>query len=149
MLVMTAGLPPPYWVYAIRYFALCHNTQKRGEDETPWKARFGEEFDYPLIPFGSAVRYLPPPDTRIKQPKVGPRTRVGIYLGYVHHAGGSVGPDHYVMPLDQLNGLNMKTGMKADGKRPCVDRPEQLWTSTCLTHSGPPHVGMLTTLSPR
>ena len=54
-LLMTAGLPPPYWVYAIRYFALCHNTQKRGEDETPWKARFGEEFDSPLILFGSAV----------------------------------------------------------------------------------------------
>ena len=94
-LLMSAGLPPQYWVYAVPYFCLCLNAQAGEDGESPWKTRFGEPFTSPLIPFGLAVRYLPPPDSRLKQPKTGPRTRVGIYMGYVHHAGGRAGPDRY------------------------------------------------------
>eukprot|EP00959_Pyramimonas_sp_CCMP1952_P168677 3524118-Pyramimonas_sp.AAC.1 len=59
-----------------------------------------------------------------------PRTRAGIYFGYAQHSGGRVGPDHYGMPLAQLEGLNFTTGMKADGSRPIVERTEQVWTDT-------------------
>eukprot|EP00959_Pyramimonas_sp_CCMP1952_P081499 1702762-Pyramimonas_sp.AAC.1 len=59
-----------------------------------------------------------------------PRTRVGIYLGYVQHAGGRVGPDHYCLPLAQLEGLNFTSGTKADGNIPIVERTEQVWADT-------------------
>eukprot|EP00959_Pyramimonas_sp_CCMP1952_P243531 5090426-Pyramimonas_sp.AAC.1 len=59
-----------------------------------------------------------------------PITRVGVYLGYVQHAGGRVGPDPCCVPLAQLEGLNFTTGMKADGNVPIVERTEQVWTDT-------------------
>eukprot|EP00959_Pyramimonas_sp_CCMP1952_P003235 67056-Pyramimonas_sp.AAC.1 len=31
------------------------------------------------------------------------------------------------MHLEQLGGLNFKTGMKKDGRKPAVERPEQIW----------------------
>eukprot|EP00959_Pyramimonas_sp_CCMP1952_P103975 2173363-Pyramimonas_sp.AAC.1 len=61
-----------------------------------------------------------------------PRTRVGVYLGYVQHTGGRVGADHYCMPLAQLEGWNFTTGMRADGNRPIVERTEQAWTDTAV-----------------
>eukprot|EP00959_Pyramimonas_sp_CCMP1952_P220063 4601163-Pyramimonas_sp.AAC.1 len=61
-----------------------------------------------------------------------PRTRVGVYLGYVQHAGGHVGPDHYCVPLAQLEELNFATSMKADGNIPIVERTEQVWTDAAV-----------------
>eukprot|EP00959_Pyramimonas_sp_CCMP1952_P031092 651970-Pyramimonas_sp.AAC.1 len=90
---MAAGLPAQLWVCAVPCFCACYNATQQENGKTPWGLRLGGPFDAPLFPFGSAVRYLPPLDPRMKQPKLAPRTRVGIDLGYVQHAGGRVGPD--------------------------------------------------------
>ena len=49
-LLMSAGLPPQYWVFAVPYFCLCFNAQPGEDGESPWKARFGEPFTSPLYP---------------------------------------------------------------------------------------------------
>eukprot|EP00959_Pyramimonas_sp_CCMP1952_P301066 6299274-Pyramimonas_sp.AAC.1 len=53
----------------------------------------------------------------------------GIYLGHVHKAGGSVGPDSYVIPLRQLDGLNMESGRTPEGKRPNIEQSDQVYSN--------------------
>ena len=48
-----------------------------------------------------------------------------------------MGPDCYVMPLSLLDGFSFKTGRKADGNRPVVDRSEQLWTDLGIEEHEP------------
>eukprot|EP00959_Pyramimonas_sp_CCMP1952_P120372 2517123-Pyramimonas_sp.AAC.1 len=50
----------------------------------------------------------------------------GIYLGYAHKAGGMVGPESYVTPLRQLDGLNMETGRTPASKRPITEKSDQV-----------------------
>eukprot|EP00959_Pyramimonas_sp_CCMP1952_P287040 6002788-Pyramimonas_sp.AAC.1 len=77
MLLMTAGLLAQFWAFAVPSFCACYNATHQENGKTPWELRFGGLFSAPLVPFGSAVRYLPPPEPRTKQPKMAPRTRVG------------------------------------------------------------------------
>ena len=53
----------------------------------------------------------------------------GIYLGYVHKAGGMVGPESYVVPLRQLDGLNMESGRTPEGKRPIIEKSDQVYSN--------------------
>eukprot|EP00959_Pyramimonas_sp_CCMP1952_P438044 9170566-Pyramimonas_sp.AAC.1 len=77
---MTAGLPAQFWAFAVPYFCTCYNATHAENGKTLWELRFGGPFNAPLVPFGSAVRYLPPLEPRIKQPKMAPITRVGVCL---------------------------------------------------------------------
>eukprot|EP00959_Pyramimonas_sp_CCMP1952_P335545 7025879-Pyramimonas_sp.AAC.1 len=40
-LLVQAGVPPPYWTYAVRYFCLCYNTRTPAEGQPSWERRFG------------------------------------------------------------------------------------------------------------
>eukprot|EP00959_Pyramimonas_sp_CCMP1952_P185072 3869975-Pyramimonas_sp.AAC.1 len=53
----------------------------------------------------------------------------GTYLGHVHKAGGLVGPDSYVIPLRQLDGLNMESGRTPEGKRPTIEKSDQVYSN--------------------
>eukprot|EP00959_Pyramimonas_sp_CCMP1952_P409948 8591460-Pyramimonas_sp.AAC.1 len=53
----------------------------------------------------------------------------GICLGYVHKAGGLVGPDSYVVFLKQLDGLNMESGRTQEGKRPTIEKSDQVYSN--------------------
>eukprot|EP00959_Pyramimonas_sp_CCMP1952_P133383 2789081-Pyramimonas_sp.AAC.1 len=53
----------------------------------------------------------------------------GIYLGCVHKAGGMVGPESYVVPLRQLDGLNMESGRTLEGKRPAIEKSDQVYSN--------------------
>eukprot|EP00959_Pyramimonas_sp_CCMP1952_P424696 8895413-Pyramimonas_sp.AAC.1 len=86
--LMRAGLPPPYWTYAVRYFCLRCNTRTPAEGQSSWERRLGCQFNAPLLPFGSLVRYAPPPESRFRTAKTGATMIPGIYLGCVHKAGG-------------------------------------------------------------
>eukprot|EP00959_Pyramimonas_sp_CCMP1952_P364099 7624845-Pyramimonas_sp.AAC.1 len=79
-LLMQAGLPPPYWTYAVRYFCLCYNARAPEEGKSSWGRRFGHMFEAPLFPFGSLVRYVPPPESRFRTAKTGGTMIPGIYL---------------------------------------------------------------------
>eukprot|EP00959_Pyramimonas_sp_CCMP1952_P344094 7206992-Pyramimonas_sp.AAC.1 len=77
--LMQAGLPPPFWTYAVRYFCLCYNTRTPAEGQSSWERRFGCKFDAPLLPFGSLMRYAPPPESRFRTAKTGATMIPGIY----------------------------------------------------------------------
>eukprot|EP00959_Pyramimonas_sp_CCMP1952_P356533 7466482-Pyramimonas_sp.AAC.1 len=62
-LLMQAGLPPPVWTHAVRYFCVCYSARTPDEGESSWKRRFGHEFAAPLRPFGSLVRFMFPPES--------------------------------------------------------------------------------------
>eukprot|EP00959_Pyramimonas_sp_CCMP1952_P134680 2818679-Pyramimonas_sp.AAC.1 len=79
-LLRQAGLPPPYWTYAVRYFCPCYNTRTPAEGQSSWERRFGCKFYAPLLPFGSLVRYVPPPESRFRTAKTGATMIPGIYL---------------------------------------------------------------------
>ena len=131
-LLTEAGLPPPYWTYAVRYFCLCYNVQPYPgavDGDNSWRKRFKADFSGPLLPFGSLVKYMPPPESRYRVAKTGQNLIVGVYLGYVHKAGGCVGPDSYVVPLRQLDGLNMVTGRTPAGKRPIIEKSDQVYSA--------------------
>eukprot|EP00959_Pyramimonas_sp_CCMP1952_P153672 3215235-Pyramimonas_sp.AAC.1 len=70
-LLMQAGLPPPFWAYAVRYFCLCYNARIPDEGESSWRRRFGHELAAPLLPFGSLVRFMPPTESRLRIAKTG------------------------------------------------------------------------------
>jgi len=40
-----------------------------------------------------------------------------------------VGPDSYVLPFRQLEGLNMETGMTPEGKRPIIEKSDQVYSN--------------------
>ena len=94
-----AGLPPPFWTYAVRYFCLCINVQQDTEGDSPWRKRFGSDFQYPLLPLGSLMRYMHPPESRFRVAKTGSTMVTGLFLGFVHKAGGVVDPDSYAVPF--------------------------------------------------
>eukprot|EP00959_Pyramimonas_sp_CCMP1952_P466855 9490645-Pyramimonas_sp.AAC.1 len=87
-LLAQAGLPPPYWTYAVRYFCLCYNARTPEEGKSSWERRFGHQFEAPLLPFGPLARHVPPPESRFRIAKTGGAMILGSYLGYVHKAGG-------------------------------------------------------------
>eukprot|EP00959_Pyramimonas_sp_CCMP1952_P114951 2403274-Pyramimonas_sp.AAC.1 len=53
----------------------------------------------------------------------------GIYFGYVHKAGGMVGPESYVSPLRQLDGLNVESGRTPAGKRPTIEKSDHVYSN--------------------
>ena len=61
-----AGLPHPYWHWALLYHEVAWNiTPHEGRPEkVPWIARFGEELSGLRIPFGTKVHYVPAPGSR-------------------------------------------------------------------------------------
>eukprot|EP00959_Pyramimonas_sp_CCMP1952_P345602 7237740-Pyramimonas_sp.AAC.1 len=77
---MQAGLPPPYWTYAVRYCRLFYNARTPEEGKSSWERLFGHPFAVPLLPFGSRVRYVPPPESRFRIAKTGGTMIPGLYL---------------------------------------------------------------------
>eukprot|EP00959_Pyramimonas_sp_CCMP1952_P126439 2644400-Pyramimonas_sp.AAC.1 len=53
----------------------------------------------------------------------------GLYLGYVHKAGGLGGPESYVVPLRLLDGLNMESGCTPEGKRPTIEKSDLVYSN--------------------
>ena len=64
------------------------NTIQVGEEITPWKLRFGEDFKGPKVPFGCQIDCWTGPRKRPKQDlKYEPTSKPGIFLAYVVHPG--------------------------------------------------------------
>eukprot|EP00959_Pyramimonas_sp_CCMP1952_P061395 1283035-Pyramimonas_sp.AAC.1 len=97
------------------------------EGKSSWERRFGHTFETPLLHFEPLVRHVPPPESRFRTAKTGGAMIPGIHLGYVHTAGGMIGPESYVVPLRQLGGLNMESGRAPEGKRPIIEKSDQVY----------------------
>eukprot|EP00959_Pyramimonas_sp_CCMP1952_P381676 7997942-Pyramimonas_sp.AAC.1 len=85
---MQAGLPPPYWTYAVRYFCLCYNTRTPAEGQSGLERRFGCQFNAPRLPFGSLIRYVPPPESRFRTAKTWSDDDSRDILGVCAQSGG-------------------------------------------------------------
>eukprot|EP00959_Pyramimonas_sp_CCMP1952_P199695 4177034-Pyramimonas_sp.AAC.1 len=85
---MQAGLPPPFWTHAVRYFCLCYIAWVPENVGSPWRRRFGHDSAAPLRRFGSLVRLAPPPESRLRIAKAGGAMISGIHFGNAHKAGG-------------------------------------------------------------
>ena len=82
--LVQSGLSPSWWPEAARYFAFMHQIQEisKPPDVTPWRDRFGKDYDGPRIPFGAAIRYRP--SSKAGQqllPKFGEKALPGIFIG--------------------------------------------------------------------
>ena len=77
----------------------------RADGQTSYKARYGEDFDGPIIPFGCAITYKP---SRKKDqdalPKLGHKTCEGLFMGYHQKAGGGWSGD-----VDILDSVDLTT----------------------------------------
>lgn len=86
-LLVQAGLPPVCWAYAATCYCMLSilvekaPTQELFPGQTKWHTRTGAAFTGHIVPFGSAVYYLPTKD-RYTTSKAAPRQRVRIFMGY-------------------------------------------------------------------
>ena len=86
--LVRCGLRAKWWPYACLYWAHSHNiwdkhyTKPEDHISSPWKKRFGYDFDGKRIPFGAKVWYKLNP---VKQQAAGdfePSTTPGLFLGW-------------------------------------------------------------------
>ncbi len=83
-----------------------HDITRNGH--TAYKARFGEEFNGPILPFGCGIKFKPssPKDIGLL-PKFGDKLLDGIFVGYVQRAGGGWSGDIEV--IDAIDLTNAQT----------------------------------------
>ena len=77
----------------------------RADGKTAYKARFGEDFDGPIVPSGCAVAYKPSRKKDIVAlAKLGQKTCEGLFMGYHLNDGGGWSGD-----VDILDSLELTT----------------------------------------
>ena len=101
--LLQAGLHHQYWPHAARHWCFMSNVIQVGEEATPWKIRFGENFKGPKIPFGCQIDYWTGPRKRPKPDlKYEPTSKPGIFLGYVVHPGFDFRTEFIVASLKEI-----------------------------------------------
>ncbi len=116
-LMIRAGLPSVFWVWAAPCYCFLLNTKKRELTRTdaagdkikllssPWKERFGTDFKGTRFPFGSLVFFMPAPTKYdFKGDKFAPRLKPGIFLGYQMKPGGMWSGEYIVADLSDFAG---------------------------------------------
>ena len=81
--LLEAGIPPCFWMYAIRCVSHLLNIEPNDDEVSSWCKLHGEEFKGKMIPFGALV-YFKPSDARAReqQHKFDPMGIPGIFAGY-------------------------------------------------------------------
>ena len=101
--LLQSGLHHQYWPHAARHWCFMSNVIQVGEEATPWKIRFGENFKGPKIPFGCQIDYGTGPRKRPKPDlKYEPTSKPGIFLGYVVHPGFDFRTEFIVASLKEI-----------------------------------------------
>eukprot|EP00971_Amphidinium_carterae_P059634 1179298-Amphidinium_carterae.2 len=97
-----SGLQHGHWPYAMEHAALMRNVYipYHTHERTPWLARFGEEFQWEVWPFGASMRALVKSD---KQGKFEANAREALFLGY-EFAPGYIHADYRVATLPMGSG---------------------------------------------
>ena len=78
--------------------------------QSKWRARTGIAFTGHVIPFGSAVYYLPTQD-RYTTSKAAPRQRVGIFVGYRLQTQAKWSGEYVIIDMDVF--INKNLGIDA------------------------------------
>ena len=81
--LLEAGIPPCFWMYAIRCVSHLLNIEPHDDEVSSWCKLHGEEFKGKMIPFGALV-YFKPSDARAReqQHKFDPMGIPGVFAGY-------------------------------------------------------------------
>ena len=81
--LLEAGIPPCFWMYAIRCVSHLLNIEPNDDEVSSWCKLHGEEFKGKMIPFGALV-YFKPSDARAReqQHKFDPMGIPGVFAGY-------------------------------------------------------------------
>ena len=81
--LLEAGIPPCFWMYAIRCVSHLLNIEPNDDEVSSWCKLHGEEFKGKMIPFGAFV-YFKPSDARAReqQHKFDPMGIPGVFAGY-------------------------------------------------------------------
>ena len=95
--LVAAGLPPCYWEFALKCYALLHNTEKVN-GHSPWELTFGEEFQGKRIPFGALVNFKPTSSRKLST-KFGPDAVTGVFAGYITTSGENWRREYLAWPL--------------------------------------------------
>ena len=85
--LLEAGIPPCFWMYAIRCVSHLLNIEPNDDEVSSWCKLHGEEFKGKMIPFGALVYFKPSGSReREQQHKFDPMGIPGVFAGY------SIGP---------------------------------------------------------
>jgi hypothetical protein len=112
VLLVQAGLPPVFWPYAATCYCMLSNivdkapNQELFPGQTKWHARTGSSFNGHVIPFGSAVYYLPTKE-RYTTSKAAPRQRVGIFMGYRLQTQAKWSGEYVILDMDVFVDKNL------------------------------------------
>ena len=81
--LLEAGIPPCFWMYAIRCVSHLLNIEPNDDEVSSWCKLHGEEFKGKMFPFGALV-YFKPSDARAReqQHKFDPMGIPGVFAGY-------------------------------------------------------------------
>ena len=81
--LLEAGIPPCFWMYAIRCVSHLLNIEPNDDEVSSWCKLHGEEFKGKMIPFGALV-YFKPSDARAReqQHKFDPMGIPGVFAGH-------------------------------------------------------------------
>ena len=107
VLLVAAGLPSCFWVYAGPAYCFYENLTQDQDGKSPWNERHNDEFKGEIIPFGCGVFFLPV-SSKYTNSKTAPSMSYGIFLGYRMAPGGKWSGEYLVadiydfvdMPLD-------------------------------------------------
>ena len=118
-LLVRAGLPSVFWVWAAPCYCFLQNTKIRELTRTdkvgdivklmssPWKERFGYPFEGTRFPFGALVFFMPAPTKYSFQgDKFAPRLKPGIFLGYQLKPGGYWSGEYIIADLFDFATVN-------------------------------------------
>ena len=107
--LLQSGLHHQYWPHAARHWCFMCNVVQIGDEITPWKLRFGEDYKGPKIPFGCQIDYWTGPRKRPKSDlKFEPTSKPGIFLGYVVHPGFDFRTEFIVASLQDMRVANFE-----------------------------------------
>lgn len=116
VLLVQAGLPPVFWPYAASCYCMLSNIMDKAPHEdifpgqSKWHARTGIAFTGHVIPFGSAVYYLPT-TSRYTTSKAASRQRVGIFMGYRLQTHATWSGEYVIIDMDVF--INKNLGIDA------------------------------------
>jgi hypothetical protein len=101
--LIQSGLNTAWWADAMEAYSVLHCVQDivRGT-ETPYRTRFGIDFDCKLIPFGTRIEYKPSSQKgQSLLPAIGDKLLLGIFMGYGLNLGGDW--DKNLLIVDKLD----------------------------------------------
>ena len=106
-LLLAAGLPTAFWVYAAEAFGFMKNIMEKEDGESAWEKTHGSKFTGLRIPFGSKVYFIPSPTKNVESAKMEPSAHVGIFAGYALAPGYTWTGDYLVWLLDDFMDINL------------------------------------------